>query len=76
MKKKHGYRKHCGLHRKILGPREPYIWFRDCYWQDVCTKWIRVTAYLAQKHGAKTILPFFTEQFVYYNKCYGKCIED
>ncbi len=52
--------------------REPLIWFRDCYWQEINAKWIKLIAYIAQTYGAKMMSPFFTEQFVYCNHEYGK----
>mgnify|MGYP000103038927 CR=1 FL=1 len=55
--------------------REPLIWFRDCYWQEINAKWIKLIAYIAQTHGAKMMSPFFTEQFVYCNHEYGKPLE-
>ena len=50
---------------------EHHIWFRDCYWQGIASKWIRAITYLVQKHNLEgnILNPFFTEQFVY---CNGK----
>mgnify|MGYP003883524957 CR=1 FL=1 len=55
---------------------EFYAWFRDCYWQDINSKWIRVMTYFAQNHNIKMMSPFFTEQFVYCNEKCGKPLEE